>query len=145
MHVLFCWIYWMTISTLFLWICLIVGHENEITLMIQFLDILLWWILPSTHNVIALLELVLKQQAPQKVRLAFSWDYFSYLQKLCDYLWCISCLLKLRLKYELVHWFFYICDNDMIEAPIWAYYSLYILCYFSHKISPLEPYWPFIC
>ena len=52
--------------------------------MIQFLDLFVVDEYYLAHvMLLALLELVLKQQVPQKVRLAFPWDYFSRVYKNC--------------------------------------------------------------
>ena len=94
-----------------------------------------WWLLPSTHDVITLLELVSKQQAPQKVRLAFPWDYFSCAYKIMWLLMIHVLSPEIVNEVILVYLFFYMCDNDMIEAHIWAYYFLFTICMFSQKIA----------
>ena len=78
-----------------------------------------------------------------KSEIALSWDLSCCLQNLCDYSWLLVMHIlspEIGTKVELVHWFSYMCDNDIIEAPVWAYYSLPTLCDFSTQNSPLEPY-----
>ena len=109
------------------------------------LDILLWWLLSSTHDVIFFTWISFEITSSIKGDVSISLGFIPLFTKVLWLLMMHVLSLEIAIEVWISTLILFICDNDMIEAPIWVYYSLSILCVFPHKISLLEPFWPFIC
>ena len=80
-----------------------------------------------------------RNKTPIKVRLTFYEIIINVSFYKIEWLLTIACYISWNCDWSWISTLLIcVCDNDMIEAPIWAYYSLPTLWCFSHKIARLS-------